>query len=368
MAYLNTSTLKNATIMLLYAERDEIDLNPEYQRSGGVWTRVKRQLLIDSILNDYDIPKLYFHHLGDEAFKATKKRYAVIDGRQRLETIWSFMDGDFALSGDFDYQRDPDVDIAGMTYEEIAQKHPKIRIKFDSFVLPIVTIEVGEDDIDLIEDMFSRLNEAVPLNAAEKRNAIGGDFVSAINRVSQHDYFTNRVKFNDSRYKHREVSARMLLLEDYLHERGSIIDTKREYLDGLARRLKDGHAQRVSTAEGTVINVLDSMSTTFTLKDELLSAQGIQSVYYLLFRTAINSNQLPKVTRVRLVDFRKALAENREKAAQDYENADFRLLEFDRLNQQGTNDASSIKDRYGTICNYLGLDPDPVLMREAPSP
>jgi hypothetical protein len=366
MGYVQTSTLKNATIMLLYAERDEINLSPEYQRSGGVWTRVKRQLLIDSILNDYDIPKLYFHHLGEKGFKQTRKRYAVIDGRQRLETIWSFMDGDFALSGDFEYQRNPDLDLAGLTYEEIAQMHPKIRIKFDSFVLPIVTVEVEEDDIDLIEDMFSRLNEAVPLNAAEKRNAIGGDFVSAINAISRHDYFRTRVKFNDSRYKHREVAARLLLLEDYLNERGTIIDTKREYLDGLAKRMRTDHKARVISIRESVLRVLDYMRDTFTLSDDLLSAQGIQTVYYLLFRTALHTGNTEKLTRIKLANFRTALAENREKAAQEYEDAEFKLLEFDRLNQQGTNDASSIKERYATICQFVGVAADPMLMREPP--
>ncbi|MGM8850952.1 DUF262 domain-containing protein [Salinicola halophyticus] len=361
MAYVQTSTLKNATIMLLYAEREEIDLNPDYQRSGGVWTINKKRLLIDSIINDYDIPKLYFHNLGDEKFREVGKRYAVIDGRQRLETIWSFMDGEFSLSSEFEYQRDPAISMAGFTYEDIAKRYPKIRIKFDSFVMPIVLVEVTEDDIDLIEDMFSRLNEAVPLNAAEKRNAIGGDLVSAIIEVSNHKYFSQNVKFNDARYKHREVAARLLLLEDSLIDRGSLIDTKREYLDGLATRLKSGDSVRVENLKKSVISVLDEMSQVFAKKDDLLLAQGIQTVYYLLFRSLVQFNELWKVDRPKLIDFRKDLSENREKAASDYEGASFELLEFDRLNQQGTNDASSIKERYSIICNYLGVTLDPLI-------
>lgn len=361
MAYVQTSTLKNATIMLLYAERDEIKLNPEYQRSGGVWTKAKRRLLIDSIINDYDIPKLYFHDLGDEILRETGKRYAVIDGRQRLETIWSFMDGDFALSNEFEYQRDRSVSMAGFTYEDIAKRYPKIRIKFDSFVMPIVLVSVTEDDIDLIEDMFSRLNEAVPLNAAEKRNAIGGDLVAAINDLSQHNYFVECVKFNDARYKHREVAARMLLLEDALNARGSLIDTKREYLDGLAKRLKHGEAEYVEKIGNAVRSVLDDMSGVFAKKDDLLLAQGTQAVYYLVFRSLAKFEEQGQVDRVDLMEFRKKLSDNRELAATDYEGASFDLLEFDRLNQQGTNDASSIKERYAIICRYLGVTTDPLI-------
>lgn len=359
MSYVQTSTLKNATIMLLYAEQEEIKLDPEYQRSGGVWTLTKRRLLIDSILNDYDIPKLYFHDLGERALQNSGKKYSVIDGRQRLETIWSFMDGKFTLSEDFEYQRDDGVEMAGFTYEDIAKKYPKIRIKFDSFVLPVVLVSVTEDDIDLIEDMFSRLNEAVPLNAAEKRNAIGGDLVKAINEISQHKYFTEHVKFNDARYKHREVAARLLLLEDSLLDRGSLIDTKREYLDGLARRLKSGKIQYVESLKSEVIETLNVMTEVFSEKDDLLLAQGIQSVYYLLFRTAKRFGEIEKIDRPGLISFRKSLAENREIAAADYEKASFDLLEFDRLNQQGTNDASSIKERYSILCNHLGVSLDP---------
>ena len=106
MSYVETSILKNSTIMLLYSERSEINMSPEYQRMGGVWTTEKRRLLIDSILNDYDLPKIYFHALSPDEVSKSGFRFAVIDGRQRLEAIWGFMDGEFTLASDFEYQRD----------------------------------------------------------------------------------------------------------------------------------------------------------------------------------------------------------------------------------------------------------------------
>jgi hypothetical protein len=358
MSFVETSILKNATIMLLHSEKDEIDLNPEYQRMGGVWTLSKRRLLIDSILNDYDIPKLYFHVLSEETLRSSGFRYAVIDGRQRLEAIWDFIDGKFALAGDFEYQRDSNVDMASLTYDDIAKKYPKIRIKFDSFVLPVVTVDTEGDDLDLIEDMFSRLNEAVPLNAAEKRNAIGGDLVGAINHISGLQYFTEKVKFSSSRYKHREVAARFLLVEEALANKRPLIDTKKEYLDGLATRYKSGNYPHVKSLRDSVVEVVNCMDREFTLKDELLAAQGIQTVYYLVFRTARANNQLNLVSRPALFKFRKTLSENRDKASKDYEGAVFEYLEFDRLNQQGTNDATSIKERYQTLCRFLGVTAD----------
>ncbi len=64
---------------------------------------------------------------------------------------------------------------------------------------------VETDDLDLIEEMFSRLNEAVPLNAAEKRNAFGGPMAKAIRDVAEHQFFNSLVAFSNRRYQHRET-------------------------------------------------------------------------------------------------------------------------------------------------------------------
>ena len=346
MSFVETAVLKNSTIMFLYSERKEINLSPVVSTSGRRVDVGKETALIDSILNDYDIPKIYFHTLSKEEFARTGIRYSVIDGRQRLQTIWDFMDGDFTLSPEFDYQRDETIDLSGLSYADIAKQHPKIRVKFDSSILPVVTVTVSGDDLDLIEDMFSRLNEAVPLNAAEKRNAIGGMLVEAIRDVADHDFFSQKVRFGNGRYQHREVAARFLLTEESLMSDGHIVDTKKVYLDNLARKYHSDKQRHVVHLRRRVCDVLDAMCAEFVDDDELLQAQGILVVYYLLFRAAAENGTLDRITRRKLLNFRRRLAENCEYAEKDYAAASFDLLEFDRLNQQGTNDASSIKERY----------------------
>ena len=352
MSYIETNALKNSTIMLLFSERDEIKLDPEYQRMGGVWTLEKKQLLIDSILNDYDVPKLYFHEFSREQKTETGFSYAVVDGRQRLQTIWEYIDGKFSLSQDFEYLRDDSVNLQGLSYDDIAKEFPKIRIAFDSFVLPVVAIRT--DDEDLIEDMFSRLNEAVPLNAAEKRNAIGGNMVAAIRDIAASDLFSRCIKFNNNRYQHREVVARMLLIEESILS-GRLLDTKKVYLDALARTYYSENLQRVDELKQSTEKVVHAMAGVFSEKDELLQAQGNMVIYYLIFRAALNANEVNKITRRKLLDFKNRLKENREMAEISYENSSFELLEYDRLTQQGTNDASNIKERFGILAKELGL-------------
>lgn len=353
MSYIETSPIKNSTIMLLYSERNEIRFDPPYQRMGGVWTKEKKQLLIDSILNDYDIPKIYFHLYSRDLKAETGIEYAVIDGRQRLETIWEFIEGKYTLSKDFEYQRDPSINLAGLSYDDMAKEYPRIKIKFDSFVLPVVSVDT--DDEDLIEDMFYRLNEAVPLNAAEKRNSIGGDLVKAVRDLAEHDLFLNKVKFGNKRYQHREVAARFFLVEESIGSGKGLIDTKKVYLDALARNYHSGKENEVKSLYDSSKAILDKMCEVFTNSDELLRSQGNMTLYFLLFKFALHSGLEANITRRALLDFIEKLRANRHAASEDYENSSFELLEYDRLTQQGTNDASNIKERLSTLMMELNL-------------
>ena len=345
-----TYNMSNSTILRLYSDQDLIDIEPEYQRQGEVWTKEKRQLLIDSILNDYDIPKLYFHVLSTRR-NTLKHEYAVVDGRQRLETIWGFIDGKFPLAADFEYYDDEDVKAGNMTYSTIAQQYPKLKIRFDSCVLPIVCIETN--DTDLIEDMFLRLNEAVSLSSAEKRNAIGGPMAKVIREVANHPFFKSKVRFRNARYQHREVAARLLYIEDTLSRQGRIIDTKKSYLDSFVREYKNATTRRTNQVGRDVKRILDKMATVFDDKDDLLQTQAIIPIYYLVVRDAILETNLKNLSRQQFANFKSDLRENRRIAGDDISQADFDLLEFDRLSVQGTNDATSIKERWSILRNYV---------------
>lgn len=347
--------MQNSAILRLNSEKDEINIAPEYQREGGIWTKEKKQLLIDSILNDYDIPKLYFHALSSSFKEKTglTHNYAIIDGRQRLETIWGFIEGEFSLAQDFLYQADENIDAGGMKYSDLAQHYPKLKIRFDSFNLPIVIVET--DDLDLIEDMFSRLNEAVPLNAAEKRNAIGGTMATVIKDISQHNFFSQKVAFANSRYQHREVTAKLLFIEESLIKHSKLMDTKKPYLDAMVRKYKESSRSELEAIESKIRTILDNLVNVFEDCDRLLKAQTPIPIYYMVASDAITINKLNLFNRHALSNFYEALAENRKNAELDITRANYDLLEFDRLSQQGTNDSNSIKERVRIMKEYLQI-------------
>lgn len=351
MSFIDPHSLDHSTVFSIYTERDEIEVDPEYQRNGEVWTLEKKQLLIDSIINRYDIPKIYFHKFTKQEARKKRKEFAIIDGRQRLEAIWQFIDGDFALKDDFTYLRDDKINAGGLTYNELGKKYTKIKNRFDSTNLPIIAVET--DDVELIEDMFSRLNEASPLNAAEKRNAIGGDLVSAINKLSRRKFFSKKVKFSNKRYQHREVSVRLLFLQHCVDSEPRLYDTKKVYLDQFAKDYKNNNNKYVAKILAKCNKTLIFFEDTFIDSDPLLAAQAIVPIYFLAYQQLQETRPRLKFTRDKLVAFNKKRGMNRVYAVDDITNANFDLLEFDRMSQQGTNDASSIRDRVKILCENL---------------
>jgi len=363
------SMMSQSTTLMLYLEKDKICTNPTYQRYSDIWSINKKQLLIDSILNGFDIPKLYFiEDPTDENCK--QSRYAVIDGKQRLEAIWGFMSGDFPLADDFLYREDPDVEARGLKYNELAQKYPRLKAKFDSHALSVVVIKTS--DMEVLEEMFSRLNEGEPLSASEKRNAMGGPIPPLVRTLAKHEYFKSKVPFKDRRGRYWEVATKYLFFE----ERGGIADTKRDYLDKFVQRWKDREKKRQEEAQSAAQRlyesssaVLDKLADIFDEEDPLLRSVGMAILYYLLVREAGPHEGV--ITREKLVDFESRRKRNRQVAKKDVAEADWALLEFDRLSQS-LNDASALKFRLEVISRYvLGEEieakiVDPVKRPDAP--
>src|SRR5437879_5575055 len=66
-----------------------IDLDADYQREK-IWSRTNQECLLDSIVKNIDIPKLYLAQVNDsENFD-----YECIDGKQRMATLLNFFKPD----------------------------------------------------------------------------------------------------------------------------------------------------------------------------------------------------------------------------------------------------------------------------------
>jgi hypothetical protein len=328
MTSFSVSAFVNNSVLFVYTEREKMQLNPPYQRMSDVWTLEKRQLLVDSILNGFDVPKIYFHKfskprkIGGSAYE-----YAIIDGKQRLESLWSFIDNGFALADDFEYLRDPAVRAAGLNYNELGQKFPHLKIRFDSASLSIIMVET--DDEELIEEMFSRLNEAVPLSAAEKRNAFGGPMPIQIRAIAADTFFTYNLPFTNNRYRHYDLAAKML----YITSDDFIVDTKKIYLDRFVRMWRGKSKKAADKLRSEVVAVLAQMRKIFVKNDSLLRSVGMVVLYYYVIKMSIAEGWSAKVSRQTLLAFEEQRKQNRRIAETDIGEANYDLLEFDRYVQ-----------------------------------
>ena len=172
--------LKDRSVQWLCSHRDEIDEKPVYQRRGKVWSVKDKAFLIDSILNDYDIPKFYLADFTSVRTKLVltnllnkkKTRFAVIDGKQRIEAITEFFDSKLTLDKKFQYAAEPFLELGGLTYKDLALKYPELAQKFCNYQLAIMGVIT--DEPGKINDMFIRLNRSKPLVGSEIRNAMMG--------------------------------------------------------------------------------------------------------------------------------------------------------------------------------------------------
>jgi 5-methylcytosine-specific restriction endonuclease McrA len=210
------SSIKDITIKRLMEIKEDnlLIANPEYQR-GFVWTVTQQKKLIDSVLRGYPLPLIYLHikkvvvkTLDEEAYKEIAK-YEIIDGQQRIESLYKYWKGKFKLfdpKGDDstahfpNFIKDAPCEWSHCFYADLSDE---LKEKFNSMKLAYVRIDTDNDDE--ARDLFIRLQAGTSLNEQEKRDAWPGGYTEFVlkfagkknnDKYPGHDFFNNYVKAN----------------------------------------------------------------------------------------------------------------------------------------------------------------------------
>ncbi|MFM0317786.1 DUF262 domain-containing protein [Paraburkholderia nemoris] len=317
-----------------YAERDQLDLSPPYQRKSGVWTQKDKAYLVDSIINGYDMPKFYIadfsYASGD--LNTSGRPYAVIDGRQRFEAIFDFLDGRVPLNSDIRYLADNSIRLGGMTARDLEREHGRILKRIESFNLSVMSVITNQ--ADRINDLFVRLNKSKPLTGAEVRSAMSGEIPTYIRTIAAHDFFARYVGFSNQRKQHENVAAKLLLIE----HRGGFVETKKTNLDRFVAEALLTESEFSYTAS-TVQENLDQMSRVFGQGNALLRSSGMLPVYYWIVRNHIGVPQLGTL----LKDFERFRADHVTHPA---------VVAFNAVSRS-TNDELSYRVRYSVLSQFV---------------
>lgn len=332
------------TIGWWYQKREKIDFEPPYQRKGNLWGDKDKAYLIDSILNEYDIPKIYLTDFTVLNTNLNKRNlpYAIIDGRQRIEAIFGFFEGKVVLNNDFVLFGQPTLKLGGYAYGQLKSRYPEIAEIFEQFNLDVMSVIA--DDIEKIKDLFVRLNRSKALTGAELRNAMEGVVPELIRGLTDRHFFKSNVKFNTSRGQDGNIVAKLLLIEFH----GRFVDTKKKHLDKFVRDAAatsdlDPYYESAFRVEKT----LAMMEGIFQEKDPLLTSYGMIPLYYGLIK------KYGEIAPIRpfIAYFSKARRENQAASKVSPENVNTDLLTFD-ANVRSINDAGALDSAYKLLEMY----------------
>jgi len=331
-------------------QQSVLDMAPPYQRRGGLWSRSDKEFLIDSILNKYDIPKIYVADFtfGPSPLNTRSMNYAVIDGKQRFEALFDFIEGRIALSSSFVYAERPTLQLAGLSYADLKKNHPQVASRFDNYNLTVMSVITDEEG--RINELFVRLNRNKTLTGPEVRNAMRGIVPELTRQIAASDFITNKISYATNRGQDLDLAAKLLLVEF----RGRLVETKKIALDRFAQEGIDASATEsdFERAAGRVSHVLSMMSDLFIDGDPLLSTQGPLVPYYWLVR--VGSPEELDALRPFLLDFEERRRANRKIAANGTqgEAVDATLLRYDSLSRS-INDPGSIEGRFEILSREL---------------
>jgi hypothetical protein len=337
----------------LWLQKNRVNLEPPYQRESGVWSDEKKQLFIDSILNGFDVPKLYFHDIQDEQGPFG---FAVIDGKQRLGAIWDFLrdDGfslaeDFEFSGDVSFFPDGQGPKKGTKFIDLTSEQKEY---FRSQTIDVV--EVDDADEEDIEELFSRLNNGEPLNAAEKRNAMGGNMIKLVREVAKDDSLSRLLRFSEKRMAYHEIAAKLIRLElTQMEGHGLFSDLKKKFLDQMVQTYRTMESAKIEGVRARVIKNLKELHKVFGEKHPLMNKQSFPQLYYVWVKVMKAEYAHPALDAALIKFLEDFHARRLENLSLPEEDRDPYLIEFGRLMQQGTNDLQSMAERSRLLTRYF---------------
>lgn len=171
------STTQDISWFLDLNTLDQIDLNPPYQRRS-IWSVKDKRFFLDTIFNGYPSPAIFLHKKVEEG----KTIYSVVDGKQRLETIFMFANNKLAMDKEFGDKR-----LDGKKWKNIIE-HSDLSNAFWDYVLPVEFVETI-DNRSLINEIFDRLNRnSRRLVEQELRHAwFGGWFITYVEMESDQE-------------------------------------------------------------------------------------------------------------------------------------------------------------------------------------
>jgi len=312
--------------------RDRYEIDPTYQRESGTWSKSDEQYLIDTILRWFAMPPIFLHKKEGKEF--------IVDGQQRLNTIWKFVDDRLKLSEKYSYDIINDTKNkeknGGKGAYKYSELHQEWQNRFDSYPIPVIYLEDYDDEE--IRDLFRRLQYGKPLILGEILNAYPGDIVPTMRKLAKHKFFKNIIAIKGKRYKHYYLAAQLMYLESQ-----GVRDISPRYIYEFFEKNKNiSTTSKVYSRLNRVLNYLSDVFQTRT--PELKKPGWIITLYLLVAHLLENYSMDTQKTNLKsfFTSFYRDVVSSSTSGDQE-------LIKFNLAISKGTTSQANIKLRYDII-------------------
>lgn len=311
----------------LYKNRSLIQY-PDFQREPTVWNEEKKRKLIDSMLRDFDIPKIYL-------FKSPNSdQYDCIDGRQRIQAVFDFFDGYLKL-GD------------GRDWDHINEKE---REKLSNYEFTITLIsQATEAELRLL---FLRLQLGAPLNVGERLKALQGDMRNFVFDLGKCHPFFQKVRIPSRRFAKETVFAQICINSFYRSLHDTFYGARYEELSAFFTQFTrlDKYQLEVNRIRST----LDQLNNCLEPKVSKLKNRAIIVSAYLLYEELLLSgdqrriNEFPRFFLL-FVD----TLTYQSKQGLEYDRKYRHILDFQNYVIQAAASKTAIENRHKILHEYF---------------
>lgn len=153
--------------------RHLLELDPPYQRRS-VWNQEYKDFFIDTVLNSYPAPAIFLYQ---EITPEGISKYSVVDGKQRLSTLFEFAENKFPVSENATITR-----LRGKYFKDL---EPEIKQNFWKYQFAVEYVPSSDEGI--INNIFDRINRNVSkLTPQELRHAkFNGLFINTVEDLTE---------------------------------------------------------------------------------------------------------------------------------------------------------------------------------------
>ncbi len=324
------------SIEKLQKERTRISF-PEYQREKSLWSTEKKSLLIDSILVDIDIPKLYFNRTADG-------NYEVVDGQQRLWAIWEFLDDMYPYKGDGKAKKFSDLT-------------PTQKNTIKNYTLQVAVFQEADDEY--LRELFLRLQIALLLITGEKLHAESGAMKKLVfDELTDHK-FIKKLGVLPGRFA-KETLCAQICINSFIHEKINSFARTR-YEDLLHFFQEYGHPQGKDLEffrykAKKISSVMDMLWKAFGDRaKELKNRSYILSIYLFFEELISKKGELSSTEQKEFVKFVFSLWRRlKEEGSAGFDRKNKELYTFETYLSSAPGEKYQIERRHQKLIEYYG--------------